>query len=74
LGKHKYGRKQFHLNAPEALITEVAEIASLDYCSTNEVMIRLLRIGLMVEKSRRDNSEIKFLIREGDRVREVMFV
>ena len=65
--------KRYNLVIPRELFEKVEEIARENQATVIEILKRFIKLGLIASEVERD-PEAKFLIREGETEREVVFL
>ena len=65
--------KRYNLVLPEKLFTEVEQVASKNEMKVVDVIRRFIKLGLVIS-SVEDDPDAIFLIRQGDREREITFI
>lgn len=65
--------RRYNLALPDDLFREVEELAEKDQTTVVDVIRRFVRLGLLVRKAQEEPGT-EFLIREGDRERQVLLV
>ena len=65
--------KRYNLVLPEELYQEVQTLADSRHTTVVEMLRRFVKLGLLVAKAE-ESSDMAFILREGDRERELMLL
>jgi hypothetical protein len=65
--------KRYNLVLPEELFNEVQTIADRHHTTVLEVLRRFVKLGLLVAKAE-ESPDMAFILREGDKERELMLL
>ncbi len=70
---NKKKTKRYSLVFPESLFEEMQQVADDEQVTLIELFRKYVKLGLIVTKMK-DNPDISFVIREGNREREILLI